>query len=231
MNICYCCHSKIIKQLNWSTFITGKYNDILCDLCLRQLEKIHEPYCNKCFKATKNKMCSDCKKWDDYFNGKDPLIKNISTFYYNDFLKEVIAKWKYRGDYVLGMIFENEVKRTFNNYFKMIEKNAIIVPIPLSKERTLERRFNQAQQIAEMITNDKNKIVHLFERIHNEKQAKKSRKERIFTKNPFKLRKTTNNFVILVDDIYTTGTTIRHAASLLTKNGCPAVYSYTLVRG
>lgn len=231
MNTCYWCEREIIKQLDWKTLIIGRENDLLCEECIKELEVINEPFCMKCFKSSTDKICDDCKSWEEYFLGNDPLEKNISTFYYNEFLKEIIAKWKYRGDYILGKIFYHEIKLTIKRYYQPYLKEAVLVPIPLSNNRITERGFNQSELIAQLMTNDHKKIVHLLERVDDEKQSKKSRMERIYTKNPFKLRKTINNSVILVDDIYTTGTTIRHAARLLKENGCPAVYSYTLVRG
>lgn len=231
MNRCLWCDEAIVNQFDWLTFFTGGEHQLLCEACLSQLETIRQPVCKKCFKMSKSKRCTDCKRWERFFSGDDPLEKNVSSFRYNEFLQEMIAKWKYRGDYVLGSVFEREIKRAFKFHYHALLKEAVIVPIPLSKSRMDERGFNQSEAIAEMATDDRKKIVQLFERIDDEKQAKKTRAERIFAKNPFKLLKTTNKTVILVDDIYTTGTTLRHAARLLKASGCPAVYAYTLVRG
>jgi competence protein ComFC len=231
MNNCYWCNKVIVTQLDWLTVIIGRREQLLCQDCVSQLQLIEKDVCEKCFKPSNETVCSDCKMWTTNFSGNDPLIKNISTYYYNEFLKDIVAKWKYRGDYVLGNVFANDIKFSINKYYKNLLKEAVIVPIPLSKNRLLERGFNQAEQLAQFLIKDKRQMLQLFERVSDEKQAKKSRSERIFTKNPFILRQNTNNFVILVDDIYTTGTTLRHAALLLKENGCPAVYSYTLIRG
>src|SRR5699024_5852153 len=100
-----------------------------------------------------------------------------------------------------------------------------------SKERLINRGFNQSLAIAEKLARNTSDIQQVLQRIHSEKQSKKTRSQRIFGKNPFKLIKKTNKSVILVDDIYTTGTTLRHAATLLKQGGCPAIYSYSLIRG
>lgn len=231
MNNCLWCHEKIIEELNWSTIFVGNKSTKVCAQCYEGFSFINQKRCRKCFKKTSVSPCDDCRRWDKFYEGRDPLKRNIATFTYNNFMKAVIAKWKYRGDFELIHMFSDPIKKSISTYFHDILKKAIIVPIPLSDERLQERGFNQASAIAHQITRDKNKVKNILVRVHNEKQSKKNRFQRIYRKNPFKLRKKTNKTVILVDDIYTTGTTLRHAASLLKQKGCPAIYSYSLIRG
>lgn len=221
----------MIDEADWFSFINGSEINNLCRQCEKELKFISGCTCVKCYKLTRSQLCDDCMKWSQFFNGNDPLEKNISTFHYNDFLKEVIAKWKYRGDYVLIDMFNTHMTKTVKKLWKSIVSEAIFVPIPLSRERLTERGFNQSLAIAEKLVKNKNDIQPILQRIHGEKQSKKTRTQRIFGKNPFKLIKKTNKSVILVDDIYTTGTTLRHAATLLKQGGCPAIYSYSLIRG
>jgi len=95
-------------------------------------------------------------------------------------------------------------------------------------ERLQERGFNQAEVLAAFLPIENRSLLT---RIHSEKQSKMTRSERISTKNPFEIVGHINKKVILVDDIYTTGRTLRHAATLLKEHGCPQVYAYTLIRG
>ena len=183
----------------------------------------------KCSREHEGEICLDCERWQLFYRKEgDPLIKNVSLYTYNSFMKEIVAKWKYRGDYILGTIFKNELKAAFHKHFHKIAKDAAIVPIPLSEERLYERGFNQAEMLASFLTDE---IVDILERIHSEKQSKKTRSERMRSENPFTLRKPINKRVILVDDIYTTGRTVRHAAQLLRNSGCKEVYAFTLIRG
>lgn len=69
-------------------------------------------------------------------------------------------------------------------------------------------------------------------RIHGEKQSKKSREERIHLKQVFKVNQDVSGKVILlIDDIYTTGSTLHHAAHALMEAGAKSVSSFTLARG
>ena len=130
------------------------------------------------------------------------------------------------GDYQLGEVFKPAVMDVLSQRF--IKKELVVVPVPLSEERLSERGFNQAKVLADFFPFPTRGAL---KRVHGEKQAKKTRKERIFTNNPFILIRPIEKPVLLVDDIYTTGTTIRHAAALLKEHGTPEVYSFTLIRG
>jgi len=218
-------------QVYWQSFFIGNQSSSICQRCSNKLSLISGNVCEKCCKPSKGKLCSDCHQWDLLYSGADPLIKNISTYRYNEFMKDIVVKWKYRGDYELFNIFKQDILYSKEKFSQMDIKNASLVPIPLSKERLYERGFNQALPIANLFASRTWKVEHVLERSHSEKQSKKSRTERIMTNNPFKLRKKPNKNVILVDDIYTTGITLRHAANLLKQYGVTFIYSYSLIRG
>src|SRR5699024_3835620 len=142
----------------------------------------------------------------------DPLLRNISVYQYNVFLQEVIAKWKYRGDYILGNLFRKAIQERYLQQMKSIlPKDAVILPIPLSTVRMQERAFNQAEQLAYFIPGKK---ILSMERKHGEKQSKKYRLSRMYAKNPFNLEKKVHNADVVFYDIYTTGSTLRQAAIL-----------------
>ncbi|WP_337020283.1 ComF family protein [Oceanobacillus massiliensis] len=175
---------------------------------------------------TSEKLCADCRSWG---NGTTDLLEfNHSIFTYNKMMQDIITKWKYRGDYILGNIFKSYVIEAFKIRFAFLEKDFVAIPIPLSEERMKERGFNQAQVLAEFLP-----VQHadILTRKHGIKQSKRTRMERISAENPFFIGQHINNPVILVDDIYTTGTTLRHAARLLKEHGCPEIYAFTLIRG
>lgn len=238
MKLCHYCHTPFIEQVSWQLFIGLTESPLLCPLCEAKLEKITGEMCERCGrkyvddpKIFHNKQkCNDCIKWeqDDHWSGL--LTKNRSLFVYNDFLKEVMARFKYRGDVELGKIFAKPLQQLI----KQFPQNAIIVPIPLSEKRRYERGFNQAEILAQFLGKPKNVLKRIGD---EEKQSKKSRKQRLdkFKKNSFVLLETVNNFIenndiIIVDDIYTTGVTIRNAAKILLENGAKSVSSITVAR-
>jgi competence protein ComFC len=136
-----------------------------------------------------------------------------------------MATFKYRGDYVLAIIFTEKIKE----FLRKIQPD-LIVPIPLSKERLYERGFNQA----EALLNESGLTQTIpLTRIHSEKQSKKSRSERIHIPQVFEVDRQIEILgknILLIDDIYTTGSTLRHAAKLLKESGAERVQSLTLAR-
>lgn len=228
MRNCVRCHEEIHAALHWKNVFVPEQKQCLCDSCENNLKKTSHEICVTCSKTSLTKQCFDCERWQKKYKNQDPLVKNISVFEYNHFVKEMVTKWKYRGDYEMGFAFQSVFKQTFQTNFKKMSSSLDIVPIPLSAERIQHRAFNQAEMLAGFLTRD---IKQYFIRTQGEKQSKRNRKERLASANPFILRQTVNNPVVLVDDIYTTGRTLRHAAELLRKAGCPYVYAYTLIRG
>ena len=108
------------------------------------------------------------------------------------------------------------------------------VPIPLSKERLYERGFNQAAELARLLPVAPHEVLKRV--VHEQKQSKKSRTERLrleapvfrFIGDPSVIR---GREIVLIDDIYTTGATVRRAAKVLLENGAASVCSMTVARG
>ncbi|MHA7138081.1 ComF family protein [Rossellomorea arthrocnemi] len=173
----------------------------------------------------KGEQCLDCDRWESDYEWKGVLRQNESLYQYNDFLKEYLARYKYRGDYVLAKSFAHTLK-------KYIEKSEIdiVIPIPLSDERLYERGFNQSTALLEEA---EVRPSCLLTRFHSEKQSMKTRKERLQQEQVFQLGEVDvkGKSILLFDDIYTTGTTLRQAAKLLKEAGAAEVSSLTLARG
>ncbi|WP_027965372.1 ComF family protein [Halalkalibacillus halophilus] len=227
--ICYCCLEKVEEPTTWGTFLTFTHKTI-CSYCEDQLEKVSFHHCSKCAKEIPRSklICRDCVQWKNLFE-EDPLVKNISLYQYNDFMREIIAKFKYRGDYEVSYAFQNQMQQSYEHHFKKLKLN--IVPIPLSDSRQKERGFNQAEALALHL--EKTPLTNLLyrkESFHEEKQSKRSKFERIHSNQTFYTSATVPENILLIDDLYTTGTTIRQAAIVLKKSGAKSVYSFTLIR-
>ena len=225
---CLWCETEIVIEVTWSNFLFPDPIPYLCSKCQNGLERLTGSLCNKCGRRSEQEVCHDCERWQQKPEWEGILLSNRSVYAYNRQMQEMLARWKYRGDYVLRDAFADEWRRQFKQTFnKSLRKKAVLLPVPLSTERLRERGFNQAQALAELAGLP---VEMALARHHGEKQSKKTRQERLSSENPFYLLRPVQIPVILVDDIYTTGITIRHAARLLKENGCPEVYAFTLAR-
>ncbi|WP_017436406.1 ComF family protein [Saccharococcus caldoxylosilyticus] len=233
---CLICHTPYNPMLSWRHLLTLAKVDCLCPKCRHAFMRINGEICDICGRPfaglepshRQGRLCTDCVRWQADDEWKDVLTKNRSVYMYNEWMKEVVALWKFRGDYAIVQAFEEEFCREFYRHF---DHTFLIVPIPLSAERLYERGFNQAKALAELLALP---IHDILTRHHLEKQSKKSRRERLRTENFFQFSGKTSlqgKRIVLIDDIYTTGTTLRHAAKVLLKAGAASVSSFTLARG
>ncbi|HEY8561010.1 MAG TPA: ComF family protein [Pyrinomonadaceae bacterium] len=114
----------------------------------------------------------------------------------------------------------------------------LIMPVPLSKKRLLERGFNQAEILAEILAERFGAEIDrqsLARKVHTPvHRAGMDRRARELTvENAFEV--TRPNFVkskkiLLVDDVLTSGATVSHCAKALKKKGADKVYVLTLAR-
>lgn len=228
---CTFCLTSLRQVLNWTNLFAKQKNYLLCEECFSKLMFIKGERCSICSRPFANidsqykrgSLCLDCYKWEQDPHWKGVLDGNTSIFVYNDFLKEIIALFKYRGDH--------KVAGALADFFpKTLAKGRVIAPIPLSDERLYERGFNQAEAILDYTHLG---YGQLLSRVHGEKQSKTSRHERLENTSVFSaanIEGCNAQHVLLVDDIYTTGATVRQAAKVLKNAGAITVVSFTVAR-
>ncbi|UXH43420.1 ComF family protein [Rossellomorea vietnamensis] len=229
---CLNCNSEVEEVWSWRGLFYRE-PQFLCQECESQLEKIEGVRCWGCSRSleplplslVKGEICLDCHRWELDPEWKGILHKNDSLYHYNDFLKLYLARYKYRGDHALAKAFSHTIK----SFLTKIEYD-LIIPIPLSSERLYERGFNQSTALLE---ESEVRPSHILTRLHSEKQSKKTRAERLRQVQVFQLAEcdVKGKSILLFDDIYTTGTTLRQAAKLLKEAGADEVSSLTLARG
>ena len=143
--------------------------------------------------------------------------------------REIIQQWKYPGD--------KRLLATLAHKFKppSFSPDHIIVPIPLHRKRIVERGFNQAYQLAEVISEQLNlDLADIIKRNkYTKQQAKLEKTQRAKNvQNAFTLKPGVDipNKVILVDDVVTTGSTILECTRILQKAGVSEIVGITLFR-
>jgi competence protein ComFC len=230
MNRCLVCDEGMKQALTWRSLLKQAEARVICEECEGKLNRITGETCSMCSRELgrdhmTGDLCLDCSRWERNSEWSGYLSKNLSLFHYNEYLKDMIAKYKYRGDYALAEVFVPFLKERL----KDMEFDLVTV-IPLSHERLKERGFNQGQALADLVGLQ---TVEILTRIHTEKQSKKSRQERMSLPQVFQVMQSDlleHKSILIIDDIYTTGTTLRHAAKALITAGAKEVSSITLAR-
>lgn len=205
----------------------------ICEKCRPKLVYIREPICKKCGKQLDNMVieyCYDCnKKTHNYDRG-------VSCFAYKGEIKNSIYQYKYNNKREYAGFYIEEMIKEQGEQLKRWNPD-IIIPIPLHKKRKKRRGFNQSELIARGIARylevpvDTSYIL----RTKNTKPLKelndKERKESL--QHAFIAGEGNCRWekVLLVDDIYTTGSTIDAVAGLLKSKGVKRVYVLTICIG
>ncbi|WP_172971102.1 ComF family protein [Bacillus sp. THAF10] len=221
-------------SIGWGEFLGIAAKKVpLCEECDQAFEKIDGEVCKGCGRLWKDVLpahrreehCLDCFKWEGKPETKGLLVMSRSVYTYNEPMKNVLAAFKYRGDAALAEIFEKSLCEVYQKYYK--KDFPVVVPVPLATDRLYTRGFNQALLLAELLNM---KTEEVLGRTESTKQSKKGRYERLHQENPFFVTKSVEKNILLVDDLYTTGTTLRLAAEVLREAGAERVASLTLIR-
>lgn len=167
-------------------------------------------------------ICDDCEqKFEVYENNEEEIH---SLYQYNDAMNDYLHRYKFMHDVLLAKVFREQI------YEALCTKKTIIVPIPMHPEKLIERTFSH---VDELLIAANIQFEHYLEKISTETQASKTRQERLNTPQLFRLKENVdchNKQFTLVDDIYTTGTTIAHAKKVLMDAGAKSVEAFTLIR-
>ena len=169
---------------------TFSINKIICDKCLKKFNKIN----------------------------KHELIAKVDTWFlysYNSFAKSLLYKYKGCYDVVLKDAFLNEYKSLIKRKYK----NHIIVFPPSNKQDDINRGFTHIEKIIDCLNM---KHENLFYKEIDYKQSSMHYTKRYLIKNIIKMKDIkidVNAKYLIVDDIFTSGSTLKTIISLINKKG------------
>ncbi len=113
----------------------------------------------------------------------------------------------------------------------------LVIPVPLHPTRLREREFNQSLLLADRVAKHLSRplsFTNLVRTAPSEPQSTLSRKERMKNlRRAFAVRRPESiarKRVLLIDDVFTTGTTVNECANVLRTAGAEAVFVLTLAR-
>lgn len=206
----------------------------ICDVCRVQIPKIEEPRCKRCGKPihfAEEEFCYDCKNTRQWYE------QGRSLWLHQGRVKQSLYAFKYQNRRVYGSVYGRELAEHFGTLLKLWEIDKII-PVPIHKNKRRVRGFNQAEIIAKELGKctgipvDTSLVIRTRDTTPQKEYGHSERRKNL--KNAFEVTSKKEvygkNFLI-VDDIYTTGTTIQFISKTLIKAGCKKTYFLTISIG
>lgn len=203
----------------------------ICVSCLKKLKVLTPPWCLKCGKKLyeEGELCADCRRVSHQF------IRGRALYEY-DAVASSVYRLKYGKRQEYADFFGEEMAKYLGEFIRGVQPDALI-PVPLHRKRQIKRGYNQAKLLADAVGKCMDIPVcdNLVCRVKNTLPLKEQNpKERqnnlkkafIIGQNDVKL-----DTVIIIDDIYTTGSTVDEVSAVLKKHGVKKIYVITLACG
>ena len=218
---CLLCGQTMKAILTFSSLLLLKNDDsCLCSDCDSTFERIGGECCPNCMKTGLSTKCQDCQFWC-----KEGIeVSHRAIFTYNQAMKDFFSRYKFDGDFLLRKVFDSVLSAELRKY-----KEYQFVVLPLSRDRYSDRGFNQVEGLVEASGFS---YLDVLEKREERASSSKNRSERLGTVLPFFIKSgvTIPKKILLIDDIYTTGTTINRVKRLLEEAGAEDVKTFSLVR-
>ncbi len=221
-----------------------------CQLCGNSVENSADGIaCEICWDKTLIFAGTEtlCRKCGHFLHTKSSHFKTFCHLCDGQFYDSALAVGIY--EHALAASVLNLKRQPFvaerlkNLFIERFQKSdyqdvSLIIPVPLSKKRLLERGFNQAGILAKFLSEqsgiklDKQSLIRkIHTPIHRAAMDKKARE--ISVKDAFEVKRA--NFVkgervLLIDDVFTSGATVSGCAKTLKDSGAENVNVFTLSR-
>lgn len=203
-----------------------EYGRRVCPDCESKLTEVCEPVCKKCGKPLEDEraeFCYDCSRTSHAFDaGK-------AVFVYRAGIRESLYRFKYQNRREYARYYAEQTARKYGAWIRRMGVEAI-VPIPLHARRFRERGYNQAELYARHLGRllgipvERKLLTRVKYTVPQKNLNDVSRKKNL--KKAFKCSGNIVQFnkMLLVDDIYTTGSTMDAAAETLRNMGVQSIF-------
>jgi ComF family protein len=221
--------------------VTGEIVDaqgMLAPAAWAELSFISRPYCKCCgfpFEfavpaGSGDNLCAAC------LVERPPYDSARAALVYNDASRDFILKFKH-GDQTHNAVAMTPWLRTAGQDFW--GRADVIMPVPLHRFRLLRRRYNQAALMAQRMAKEMG-VIYLPDSLvrtratptqgHLKARARADNVRRAFAVPDKKSKTVMGKNIILMDDVYTTGSTVKECAIALKEAGAATVYILCLAR-
>ena len=205
---------------------------MICPECRTEFKYVKPPRCLRCGKHMEHleaEYCTDCRK------GKHLYLRGRALYDYRS-VATSLYRFKYAGRQEYGKYYAREVENYLGEAIRCWNAD-VLVPVPIHYTRKHDRGYNQAEVLAKEL----GKLLEIPVDTRLIKRVKKTVPQKLLDdkqrqnnlKKAFKIGRNDVKWksVIIVDDIYTTGSTIDACASVLLEIGIQKIYFIALAIG
>ncbi|MCI9178023.1 MAG: ComF family protein [Clostridia bacterium] len=211
----------------------------------KALSFIFPPICGVCGKIGKSYLCKECKEELEKEKiivskiEKQPseyIIEHCYLFCYEGDIRQKILQYKFQNKAYLSKMFSEFFVKN-EKVCRFLKKYDIIISVPMSKKKKSQRGYNQSELIAKQISkytkiSFQNQVLIKYKENHTQSTlSKKQRFENV--KNVYKIQneqKIKEKNILLFDDIYTTGATVKECAKVLKQAGAKNIGILTVAK-
>lgn len=212
------------------------------DLFTSVLDLVFPRTCVGC-QAPGTVACVDCwRRWKSPWRECSPVpaIGELFSFgaYKAVFIQRLIQRWKFEGDTTAANTLANLLSPEIHEWLH--NTPAILIPIPLHERKFRERGFNQTEDLAQALSQALaipwlpllQRAVYTRPQKSVEEQDKATNVQDAFVVNTMVAsRVNRSSQLVILDDIFTTGSTVNAAASSLRQAGFRSVSTLVIARG
>lgn len=206
----------------------------LCSDCFANINFISKPYCKHCgLPLTGNSpdalCCINCLSHKSSFRLCRSAVK------YDNFSKKLILDFKFSDHLENKKLLSYWLFMAGDDIFK--QGVDVIIPVPLHCARLFKRKYNQSAVLADGLSKLCNipadysslkKIKHTTPQIQcSGKQRTRNVKDAFHVTAPESIK---GKRIVLIDDVYTTGSTLNECAKVLKNAGAKSVDALTVAR-
>lgn len=213
--------------------IVKKRGELICPSCRKEVRPIGEPLCKKCGKPISEQAeeyCGDCRTREHLYT------RGLAVLPYAGKIKQSVYQMKFHNKREYIDFYGPYMAEVLEDKIRGWNAQALI-PVPLHSSKMRKRGFNQAELLARHVGRILNIPVRtdIVQRIRATRPQKELtwRERQNNLKGAFKISRYDVKLkkIILVDDIYTTGSTIDGIAGKLLEQGAEEVYFISLCIG
>lgn len=207
----------------------------LCDVCVRTMKWANGRTCRKCGKILQDDyesdLCTDCSEGEHVFQ------RGFCCVEYGSAERDLIHRFKYGDKAYLG---RKMAEMMYDRIRPEGLKPDLILPVPMFRKKEKKRGYNQAAVLAGSLARFMGVPYDpgvLIRKVETEAMSKLRLLERrrnlqeVFSVRNDKIEKTAGKRILLVDDIFTTGSTADACASALRESGAADVFLYAFASG